>query len=298
MVGGYTHVSESYLDNVEAVDVSTETPNCDSVANYPIPVGFPVGTILDGLPTVCGGYNPDTLLNTNECHQYLYEENRWASMSQSMLEVRYKHKSSMVDAATWLITGGKDNSNSDLDSTDVWQGGEFQPGPFLPLPLRNHCQVTLNSSYIAILGGYSNGENVLGFYLLDWKNEKWIYMPDVPVVLDNDPCGLIENSVNGFELVVLADYEKSYIFNFEDMTWREGPSIPYDVSVLYEEMPVQVEKTFYIMGGFLWDEDTVTDAILKFDNENYVWSLETARLGTARANGVAIPVPDEMVNCS
>ncbi len=297
MVGGYTDVTNSYLDNVEAIDLSTETPTCDSISNYPFPVGFPVGTILNGMPTVCGGYNDDSGFYTDECYQYLYAENRWVLMSESMLEARCLHKSSMVDSATWLISGGSDNDFVELGSTEVWYDGEFHPGPVLPFPLRNHCQVTLNSSYVAILGGYNGTEYVPYFYLLDWKNEEWISMPDVPVLLGNDPCGLIENSINGFELVVLADYNDCYIFNFGDMTWREGPSIPYDIKIAFEEMPVQMGKTFYIMGGYLVD-GTVTDAIFRFDYENYVWHLETARLETARTRGVAIAVPDEMVNCN
>ncbi len=300
VIGGYTDVSETYLDNVEAVDLSSETPDCDSVSNYPFPVGFATGTVLEGFPTVCGGYNSDSSLYTNECYQFLYGENRWVLMDYAMSEAKNSHKSSMVDSATWLISGGRILVEAVVltSLSEVWHDGQFKPGPILPYPLECHCQVTLNSSYVAILGGRtSNGtdyEYPTNFYLLDWKNEEWIAMPDVPAVICNDPCGIIENSVNGVELVVLSDSD-GYIFNFEEMVWRDGPTL--DLDLFYDEMPVQMEKTFYIMGGYLGD-NAVSDAVFRFDNENYEWRLETARLETARRGGVAIAVPDQMVNCN
>ncbi len=51
------------------------------------------------------------------------------------------------------------------------------------------------------------------------------------------------------------------------------------------------------MGGYLL-EDTATDAIFRFDNENYAWHLESARLQTERRQAAAIAVPDNMVHCS
>ncbi len=59
-----------------------------------------------------------------------------------------------------------------------------------------------------------------------------------------------------------------------------------------------MEKNFYIMGGYLEDEDTSTDAIFEFDNENYLWRLDSTRLPTAKRAGVAISVPDQVIDCS
>ncbi len=122
-------------------------------------------------------------------------------------------------------------------------------------------------------------------------------MPDIAGALGIDPCGLIENSVSGTELVVLVDYDSFYIFNFNDMTWREGPDIPYDVLLTWDSMLVQMENTFYLMGGYIGD-DMTTDAIFKFDNENYVWHMEATGLQTAKRGGAAIAIPDEIANCS
>ncbi len=295
VIGGYSDVFSSYLDSVEAIDLSAEVSTCESVSNYPFSGFAFTGTLLAGVPTVCGGYNAETDSSTNECNQYNHEENRWVRMAEQLSRARQAHKSSMVDSAHWLISGGQDNG-VELDTTDIWHDGEFQPGPFLPFPMRVHCQVTLNSSYVAILGGYNGTEYLRQFHLLDWKNAVWILMPDVPVNLSNDPCGLIENSDNGLEMVVLADYDSCYIFNFADMTWREGPNIPYDVKLSTEEMLVQMEKSFYIIGGNTVD-GTATDSIFQFDNENYAWNLASSHLQTARRHGAAIAVPDETVNC-
>ncbi len=300
MVGGYTDVDGSYFDSVDAIDLSSEPLTCDSVSDYPFPVGkMPSGAILEGLPTVCGGHSADSGSPTNKCHQYFFNENRWEPMDPGMSVERSFAGSSMVDSATWLISGGQNRFGIVQSSTEVWHDGMFQQGPELPYPLYQHCQVTLNSSYIAFLGGNNGTSGMPYFHLLDWKNQNWITMPDIPFKSPvMDPCALIENSDNGMELVVLARYDTCYIFNFKNMSWRPGPSIDYDISVIYREMTVQMEKNFYIMGGYLEDEDSVTDAIFEFDSENYMWRLDATRLPTAKRGGVAIAVPDQVIDCS
>ncbi len=203
----------------------------------------------------------------------------------------------MVDSATWLITGGQDTNGLTLDSSEVYQNGVFQPGPALPSPRQEHCQVTLNSSFVGMLGGYNGTHWLNDFNILNLETEEWVSMPDIAEALGDDPCGLIENSASGIELVVLVDYDSCYIFNFNDMTWREGPDIPYDVQLSWDSMLVQMEKTFYLLGGHI-EGDMDTDAIFKFDNENYAWHMEATGLETAKGGGVAMAIPDEMANCS
>ncbi len=94
----------------------------------------------------------------------------------------------------------------------------------------------------------------------------------------------------------MPDYDNSYIFNFGDLAWREGPKINYEMESA-DGMPVQMEKTFYVIGGWLIDGATA-DVIYMFDNENYIWELVPTRLKTSRGKGCAIAVPDEVVYCS
>ncbi len=89
VIGGYDDASISYFDDVEVVDLTSEASNCGTVSNYPFEFAWSVGTTLEGTPTVCGGYNADAGLATNECYQYVSEENRWFIFDQSLLETRF-----------------------------------------------------------------------------------------------------------------------------------------------------------------------------------------------------------------
>ncbi len=155
------------------------------------------------LPIVCGGRNTDTGLVTNECNQYNYDGNVWVPTNQNMLESREQAMASLIDSSSWLISGGENGIIRSLDTTEVYKDGSFSYGPSMPTARFAHCQVTLNSSHIAILGGKNTTGYLSDFYLLDWENQDWIPMPDIPGTIYLDPCGLIENSVNGQEHIVL-----------------------------------------------------------------------------------------------
>ena len=296
VIGGVVDDSPSteYLDSVEVLDFSSDSPDCGSVANYPLAVTFSTGDLVDGRPRVCGGYDGTAV--TNMCYEYITESNQWQDVAP-MQTPRYVHKSSKVDSATWFITGGYDLTTT-FDTTEVWQNGEFTYGPRLPFPLRNHCQLTLDASYILILGGYNGTAYINSFHMLDWKSADWIPMPDTPFTLGNDVCGIIEHSENGQELVIMQHGNTpSQIFNFGDNTWREGPTMGEPIS--YEEASVQMNHNFVTLGGRLNNNAAAnnTDSVYEFDEEGYRWVTKAATLQTKRQGAVAIAVPDELVDC-
>ncbi len=55
VVGGYSDSSGAYLDTAEAIDLDSDTRNCAPVANYPVPIAWGAGAMVDGRPRVCGG---------------------------------------------------------------------------------------------------------------------------------------------------------------------------------------------------------------------------------------------------
>ncbi len=294
VVGGFSDDLASELNNVEVLDLDSDNSGCDSIANYPMPTDSMVGVVMDGAPFLCGGFVPEIGDGTDECYTYNYETLSWDASRNKMTMPRYYHRASLVDSATWLITGGRDAAGVYFDSTEIYQDGAFTQGPTLPSERDCHCQVTLNSSYVAILGGYNGVEYDQTFYLLDWATQGYESMPDAPFPFCNDGCGLIDNSDNGQELVFFNEND-CQIFNFASNDWRDGPAIPSDVT--YESMTVQMLKDFYVMGGRRPD-DSSTDSVYRFDAENYQWIREGVTLQTPRRKGVGLAVPDNVVNCS
>ncbi len=296
VVAGW-NANNDVMDTVQVINLASEIQSCLTPSDYPLSVWGLVGTMFNGLPLVCGGFDDDNDISLNECYQYNYQDNICAPNNENMLESRVSPAASMVDSATWLISGGGYGSSlvNSLDSTEVYHDGEFSYGPTLPSARYSHCQVTLNSSHIAILGG-KNGTHILNdFHILDWDNHSWTEIPNSPYLFIS-PCGLIENSEKGQELVVLPNYDECHIFNFLEKAWRVGPNLPEDTKIGFSSMVAQMEKSFYILGGRLVDGNT-TDAVFKFDEENYAWIRQSFVLSSPTDAGVAIPVPDYVVNC-
>ncbi len=296
VVAGWNANIDVTLDNVQVINLASEIQSCLTPSDYPLSVWGPVGTMFNGSPLVCGGFDDVNDNSLNECYQYNYQDNIWAPTNQNMLESRVAPAASMVDSATLFISGGGFGSSLDnsLDSTEVYHNGTFSYGPNLPSARYIHCQVTLNTSHIAILGGYNGTDLFYDFHLLDWDSHSWIEMPEMPIDMFIDPCGLIKNSVNGQELVVLGDYENCRIFNFREHEWKVGPNLPEDTKIDYASMVAQMETSFYLLGGLLKDR-TRTDAVFRFDEENYEWIRQSFSLSTPTDAGVAFPVPDQLL---
>ncbi len=123
-------------------------------------------------------------------------------------------------------------------------------------------------------------------------------MPDLPWTINLDACGLIDNSENGKEIVVLRDYLTCAIFNLGNGTWRDGPPLDQE-ELTYGSTVVQMNKNFVILGGRLNNNDVNnnTRSIYEFDEENYEWVRRSRTLTLERHYATGIAVPEYMVDC-
>ena len=297
VVGGYSNNAGSFLDTVEAIDLESDSQNCAPVANYPVPIAFGVGAMVNGRPRVCGGHNSEVVA-FSDCYEYLYETNQWQQV-ESLQMGRAAPGSSLVDSETWLISGGYDSLAQATETTEVWEAEEqgFTYATDLPQTLFNHCQLTINSSHVMILGGANDTSEWTSVYMLDWRNAEWLPpLPDAPATINGDACGLITNSENGQEVVVLHASNVVSIFNFRDNAWRDGPELEEETLSIDMET-VQLSKTFVMLGGYVGD-NICTDSVYEFDEEEYRWVRKGATLSEEKRAVIPIAVPDHVVDCS
>ncbi len=124
-------------------------------------------------------------------------------------------------------------------------------------------------------------------------------MPELPRIVSGDPCGLIDNSALGKEIVTVSESSNCYIFNIASGLWRDGPSIPGD-ELVYGAKVAQLNKNFLIFGGQLEGElvgAEMSNIIYEFDAEKYQWLRKVPTVSPAKKYSVVIPVPDYMVDC-
>ena len=90
-------------------------------------------------------------------------------------------------------------------------------------------------------------------YLLDWNTQEWTQLPDPATARSSPACGVIRNSINGQEVVIVGK-NTSEILNMADLTWRPGPSMTNFLdggAVLQKRNTfryVQVEKLIVCVG--------------------------------------------------
>jgi len=155
--------------------------------------------------------------------------------------------------------------------------GVFTPGPQLPAPKLHHCQVTAASNTIFLTSGYASNAT----FMLDWTTQEWTALDDITASIGGAGCGLLNNPING---------AGSNLFSLTDLTWREGPALPLDISLVAS---VQLEDGFMMLGGMDEDREDVGSVIAI--NSNYEWLTNVN--GWVSGRYIAgVKVPDDFLN--
>ncbi len=272
----------SQLRSIEVIDLANPSRSCNAIADYPIYISAMAVGLFDGFIKSCGSSS-----DTDECYDYDPVTNTW-SVSPLLTHSRKDPKASFIDGI-WLVSGDSDGSQTGA-TTDMWTGSSFEFGPTAPVDMFLHCQLTVNSTHVF----FANSRTMTSSYLLEWSTQTWTELdPPYYSEFHVPSCGLINNSELGTEAIIVED-GKSEIFSFQDLMWRQGPTLPdFDFAGT-----AQLEDTFVLFGGNDASGASL-DTIYQFDNENYEFVLLNNRLQTGRSvypGGVF--VPDDFVTCS
>ncbi len=63
--------------------------------------------------------------------------------------------------------------SSEWSNTIAGADPAFEEGPSLPVPSDGHCQLTVNSSHVLVLGGGEYGSGELLVSMLNWDTQEW-----------------------------------------------------------------------------------------------------------------------------
>ena len=145
----------SVSDSVETIRM-TEARNdvmvekCSrNVPTYQLRVYHAAGTILtNGEPFIGGGYP-----RTEQCYQFVKNELELRDATRLPSAI-YELAITTTPEATF-ISGGHDGSQ--LNGFHQLNGVEWQPRTPLPIKVYKHCLVSIESSHLLHIGGYSGG---------------------------------------------------------------------------------------------------------------------------------------------
>ena len=189
-------------DYTQVVDLNS-TSSCSNLKSYPYKLEFASGGILNGSPTICGGWD-DSLYILKSCHIYRKSSNEWIMVS-SLKTPRGSFSTAVINGSLWMAGGAtySDEKNVDTNSTEYLLSPKSEiDGPDMPIARSGHCMVTLYDDKVLIIGGaYQYGKSVLSF---DPKNNSFTTAPSLHFKRSYAGCTTFRSSKHDNRSVVLA----------------------------------------------------------------------------------------------
>ncbi len=282
-------VQQDSTADTELVDVAHPEPHCKSPPNVPFPNG-----VLDGQITYFQG---KVLFCSAGCYSLEPGAEEWTEFANKSSFTRVSAASSLI-GNVWLISGGYTHGLQFQESSSYWDGSRFHIGPDIPELMAYHCQVTISEtevffSRISKIPKRSDLD-IGATFVLDWTSQEWknLTQPETVVRVKNfGDCGKYVTSDGKIEIVSVGD-GKSDIYSVDKKEWRHGPDYtPYTSQV----STVQVEGTFWVIGGKHHSDESVSDIIMKYElgPEDMEFKTLPQKLEVARSRFAALTVPKD-----
>ncbi len=204
-----------YIDTCEVINLASSASACKNPPNFPAIVSEAIGGLgFKGNPILCGGYQTDAY--SNKC--YSLENSQWVS-SASMNSVRADAAAAQLKDGRLLVTGGWDDSFSSLNSAEILTEEGWESNiPSLPVPILDHCMVTVNSTTVMVIGGIQNDEYSGKTFYFTFGEESWTEGPVLKNKRRYHSCGKIRRNKESQEMNIIVAggyYGGSYLSSVE-----------------------------------------------------------------------------------
>ncbi len=288
-------------DTCEVINLASSASTCKNPPNFPGKVFAAIGGLgFKGHPILCGGVQND--VRSNKC--YSLENDEWVS-SASINSVRVYAAAAQLKNGKLLVTGGYDESQSDLNSAEMLtEEGWESIKPSLPVTVYGHCMVTVNSTTEMVIGGYQNGQRSGKTFYFTFGEETWTEGPELKNKRNWHSCGKIRRHKESHEMSIIAvggfdGYGLSSVEILDEGSneWQTGPELPF--YIWYSKMVEDQNGGVILIGGkspsvgFL---DTLYQ--LPYGGQDAVWTKMEQKMKTGRHDHTAFLVPDNIVDCS
>jgi hypothetical protein len=299
--GGFNPLGPNF-NTCEVINLASSASTCKNPPNFPATVYAAIrGLGFKGNPILCGGRQNDA--PSNKC--YSLENNQWVS-SASMNSVRVRAAAAQLKDGHLLVTGGYDESVSDLNSAEMLTEEGWESNiPSLPVTFYAHCMVTVNSTTVMAIGGTQNGQSYSGktFYFT-LGDESWTEGPELKNKRSSHSCGKIRRNKESQEMSIIAagGIKSSFLSSVEILhegsnEWQMGPELPFGIS--HSKMVEDQNGGVVLIGG-LSSSVGYLDTLyqLPHGDQDAAWIKMEQKMKTVRSSHTAILVPDNIVDCS
>ena len=301
VVGGLTPSGRT--NEVEVIDLEISSTTCENVANFPFALSGAVGGLKDvSNPLICGGYpyNKDCyLLNDDgewEAFGLMNEMRLYAALSQSPYP---------TEGQSFFVTGGMDEAENVTKTVEILKGNKWDESPEMPVELRYHCTVLLNSTTVMVIGGMNKTTYSSEVFYFNSNSEKWTKGPPLNKPRPGLSCGRVRKNSQShqFSVIVVGGFNGGHlssveVFDEENGVWNYGPNFPIGINIgtLIEDPTGGVLK----VGGEKENaDDRFSDAIYRLPHAgpDAEWVKMPQKLSTGKHRHVAFLVPDDIATC-
>jgi len=214
----------------EVLSLPDLTPlNC----NIPVfPGGYYQGYVgrstSDGV-LMCGG-ETKRYEETSSC--YLLTSSGYKTMA-GLLTKRSRAATVVTPLGLW-VTGGWNDGDRYLDTTEIWNNNQSLPHVKLPMAVYSHCLLSLNTTHVLLTGGTTGFDSSAAFIYSEGNG--FTRIQDMKTPRYDHGCSVINEST----VIVAGGYVSSvYSSSVEErsteyldltsLTWSPGPELPRDV---------------------------------------------------------------------
>ncbi len=302
---GGTGSKDGRTNSIEIIDLQSASTKCQSLPNFPVALAGSFGGLgFQDKLMISGGQD---YLEKNSNKWFSLKGNHWTSLpnmntSRSYAAVSPSPYPSKLQR--FFVTGSK--GKTDLNSVEVLteQGWTTLPQS-LPVTIRQHCSVLVNSTTVMVIGGFQNNVESSNTYFFNTENEIWTAGPHLKNGRRSHSCGKIRknNQSQEFSIIVAGgNYLKTYLTSVEILDlgsneWMKGPDLPIGIDT--SQMVEDHNGGVVLVGGY-----SVTDGyldtlfLLPHGGADAEWIKMNQTLKVGRNSHVAFLVPDNMVDCS
>lgn len=311
--------SDEKTNTIEVIDLEGNKP-CKNLPNFPSALKESFGGIgFRDEPIICSGTDANWVYS-NKC--FTLEGNDWiasadlttARVDASVAPSPYPSKSQKL-FVTGGVTGRPTGSgDSDLNTAEVLtENGWKTLEQTLPVPIYDHCSVTVNVSTLMVIGGVQNGVRpaTTNTYYFNSNTEMWTAGPQLKNFRRfGQSCGRIRaNSLRSQDLsiIVAGGYDgEPFLTSVEILDhgsndWRSGPELPSGITDA--QMVEDQNGGVVLVGGQSYNDNgtySFLDTFLQLPHAgpDARWTKMEQKLKYGRHSHVAFLVPDNIVDCN
>ena len=190
----------------------------------------------------------------------------------------------------------------DLNTGEINTANSWTPlKAGLPVTIRRHCMVLLNSTTVLLVGGIQQGIMSSKTFFFNSQFEKWIEGPSLKFARILHNCAMIKTSGHGKKLsVVVAGGNNGTLMSSVEILdegsreWRAGANLPQGAS---SGMMVADANDGVIQIGGL-SANGFLNTLYHLADTNAEWIDMPQKLKQGRIMGAAFFVPNDITTCA